>query len=557
MATDQTTRLEAATVKAENGSQIVYDFANGPATATVQTASGPIPTLAGKLEEISDTLSISSGIYPTTAAALDATSNGQIFLVYASDDDDIIYRVYRNDNGAAVDTGKNTISGADLEAALQQANQSAQQAQQASQIAQESASSAVAAVQDFKGEDGASLVGFNEGSVAGRLSTSFSVQDLSKDISAATLAQANQLLNVLPSHSIVEWGPYNYLLDQAQLDAKDKTILHVLNGSTFNGDYDTALPGISYGVVEKGVRYRRLRGASSTDLADLMIERKANYTGGTAGFVNSAFRAETTVSQGATAFEWGIVSLLENYAVGTGENCAAYNVARKRADGSTWALVTELRDFTVSPATASVSQEFDMFANGADVSHNRVLLDLVIGKNDASGAAPDVGYGLRITPQNQNVANMGKLFEAIHVQGNVGTILRGEGTGDFLVKDVGTRTVGLDLIEGVYSNAAMRIASNAKVTLDSTGSVFVRYNSSVARTEIGVGSAAKFGFSNDGQMFDAGGLQLLTTRQKGWAAATGTASRLTYATDTVTLPQLAQRVKALIDDLTSHGLIGA
>lgn len=46
------------------------------------------------------------------------------------------------------------------------------------------------------------------------------------------------------------------------------------------------------------------------------------------------------------------------------------------------------------------------------------------------------------------------------------------------------------------------------------------------------------------------------TRKTGWAAPTGTATRTTFATDTVTLIELARRVKALIDDLTTHGLIG-
>lgn len=43
----------------------------------------------------------------------------------------------------------------------------------------------------------------------------------------------------------------------------------------------------------------------------------------------------------------------------------------------------------------------------------------------------------------------------------------------------------------------------------------------------------------------------------GWGAPTGTATRTTYATGSVTLPQLAERVKALIDDLTTKGVIGA
>lgn len=52
------------------------------------------------------------------------------------------------------------------------------------------------------------------------------------------------------------------------------------------------------------------------------------------------------------------------------------------------------------------------------------------------------------------------------------------------------------------------------------------------------------------------GTQVLTTRRTGWSAPTGTATRSSFATSTVTTPQLAERVKALIDDLTAHGLIG-
>ena len=56
------------------------------------------------------------------------------------------------------------------------------------------------------------------------------------------------------------------------------------------------------------------------------------------------------------------------------------------------------------------------------------------------------------------------------------------------------------------------------------------------------------------------GTKVIGTRKTGWATASGTATRTTFATSTVTLPQLAERVKALIDDLYStagHGLIGA
>lgn len=58
--------------------------------------------------------------------------------------------------------------------------------------------------------------------------------------------------------------------------------------------------------------------------------------------------------------------------------------------------------------------------------------------------------------------------------------------------------------------------------------------------------------------YDLLGLQVVGARKTGWSLATGTATRTTFATTTVTLAQLAERVKALIDDLHStagHGLI--
>ncbi len=54
-----------------------------------------------------------------------------------------------------------------------------------------------------------------------------------------------------------------------------------------------------------------------------------------------------------------------------------------------------------------------------------------------------------------------------------------------------------------------------------------------------------------------GANQVLSARATGWAAATGVATRTTFATGSVTLAQLAEHVKALLDDLTTHGLIGA
>lgn len=56
--------------------------------------------------------------------------------------------------------------------------------------------------------------------------------------------------------------------------------------------------------------------------------------------------------------------------------------------------------------------------------------------------------------------------------------------------------------------------------------------------------------------FSVGSNQVVSARRTGWTTPTGTASRATFATSTVTVSQLAERVKALIDDLVAHGLIG-
>lgn len=51
-------------------------------------------------------------------------------------------------------------------------------------------------------------------------------------------------------------------------------------------------------------------------------------------------------------------------------------------------------------------------------------------------------------------------------------------------------------------------------------------------------------------------LKVVGARRTGWTVATGTATRTAFDTGTVTTTQLAERVKALIDDLVAHGLIG-
>ncbi len=80
----------------------------------------------------------------------------------------------------------------------------------------------------------------------------------------------------------------------------------------------------------------------------------------------------------------------------------------------------------------------------------------------------------------------------------------------------------------------------------------------VGLTTGGLGGAGDGEFAGDVKAthFRVGGNQVIGARITGWGAATGTPTRTTFATSTVTTTQLAERVKALIDDLIAHGLIG-
>lgn len=123
--TDQTQRLEIATVRAEIGSNITYRFNNDAIDAgAIPTDSGDIKNLKLIIKEIEDKASVSTSIYTTTAEGLAATEEGGMFLVQSSEEDEI-YVVWRKVAGAAVDTGKRALSSQAAEDAVESAQLSA------------------------------------------------------------------------------------------------------------------------------------------------------------------------------------------------------------------------------------------------------------------------------------------------------------------------------------------------------------------------------------------------------------------------------------------------
>lgn len=145
---DQTARLEAATVKAEVGSGILYRFSNDSASdADIPTLSGDIPNLKKIILTIqndgADKISFATRIFPSTAAGIAGTQDQEIFLVQSGHPDEI-YAVWQNVSGTAVDTGKRSLSAAAVTAAMQAATDAAISAQ-------DSADTATARVARFLG----------------------------------------------------------------------------------------------------------------------------------------------------------------------------------------------------------------------------------------------------------------------------------------------------------------------------------------------------------------------------------------------------------------------
>jgi hypothetical protein len=154
------------------------------------------------------------------------------------------------------------------------------------------------------------------------------------------------------------------------------------------------------------------------------------------------------------------------------------------------------------------------------------------------------------------------------LQGNTtGSNLSGFGVGALTGNITGNNSSGFGVNAGRYisdGSTSLTITNNScffgvdtKGTQNATNEQVFGYNAT------GNGSnTVTIGDFNITNNFFRGALslnatQVVSTRRTGWTAPTGTPTRTTFTTSTVTLPELAERVKALIDDLIAHGLIGA
>lgn len=203
----------------------------------------------------------------------------------------------------------------------------------------------------------------------------------------------------------------------------------------------------------------------STDVYSFGVLRRANYTGGSGGFVNSAARFETYASAGVTAYEWTGVFLLDNSGTsGDGsENVALYMLSHKRSTGKTWGAVIELIDYLADPAASSVGLELDMSTTGTDASTQRVGLDLWARPRTGSTS---VTYGLRFN-SDTNATLTNALYFNAGAGGSITNFINSS-SGNFIVTAAGALTARSGAFTRNHNGATDLQVSNTNVHASAT-----------------------------------------------------------------------------------------
>jgi hypothetical protein len=165
-----------------------------------------------------------------------------------------------------------------------------------------------------------------------------------------------------------------------------------------------------------------------------------------------------------------------------------------------------------------------------------VTLDGKMGWGDGT-AAQDVN----LYRSAANVLKTDDAFQCAGLSATTGTF-----SGQVLVADAVAGAPGI----------AFSSETDTGLKLAASGYVILSVGGSAAFSIWGTSWALFAGYVDTTEHYRVDGTKVLGNRITGWAAPTGTATRTTFNTATVTVSELAERVHALIDDFFTHGAIG-
>lgn len=216
------------------------------------------------------------------------------------------------------------------------------------------------------------------------------------------------------------------------------------------------------------------------DFTVLQVNRSANYTGGTVGYVGTAILAQTTVNQSANGtFEWTALFKMDNNApknsAGGGpgdgsspQNVAVYGQALKRNTSSTWAGCLEIIDEQTPANGAAIGLEIACSADGADsATPQRIGSHITLA--DRLPGGQDVEWGRAYWASASSAGTRFRIgYDFTGVVGDaVFSATATSYTNATLIKDRGQLAAGIDLTQATYTTGrAIHLKTGHRIALD-------------------------------------------------------------------------------------------
>lgn len=287
------------------------------------------------------------------------------------------------------------------------------------------------------------------------------------------------------------WGPVGDIALRSELASPSG--INLLGGMS-----STATPG--YGIkfgdtsgiptiqVADNINQRVLLTKDVTnpdDFSVLQINRNANYSGGTTGFVGSALRVQTDVQTASdvSTFEWAGLFVLNNEVpandsgAGPGngavpQQVALYGQANKNSTSATWAGCFEISDNYYDGQAAkgqAIGIEITARSDGADSeTMSRVGVHVAAHTSETSIGA-EWGAAYYATSDTSKSVRFRDVFRVDGIVGNAVLINKAttNQASSALIKDMGSLVSGIDLSGATYSSGvALRLNVAQRISLD-------------------------------------------------------------------------------------------